>query len=104
MTGRRCPLRQALACWWPVCACRSPAAASWARRNASYSSVPCTSLPRVKHEHTHHVAAPADKVYAALADVSNLPRYVPQLTSATPHDGDHVTVQARYEGHTQQGE
>jgi uncharacterized membrane protein len=58
----------------------------------------------VKHEHTHHVAAPADKVYAALADVRNLPRYVPQLTSATPHDGDHVTVQARYEGHTQEGE
>ena len=31
------------------------------------------SLPRVKHEHTHHVAAPADKVYAALADVSQSP-------------------------------
>ena len=31
-----------------------------------------SSLPRVKHEHTHHVAADADKVYAALADVRNL--------------------------------
>ena len=39
------------------------------------------SLPRVKHEHTHHVAADADKVYAALADVSNLPHYVPQMTT-----------------------
>jgi carbon monoxide dehydrogenase subunit G len=58
----------------------------------------------VRHEHTHHVAAPADKVYAALADVRNLPRYVPQMTSAEPHDGDHVTVEARYEGHTQHGE
>ena len=58
----------------------------------------------MKHEHTHHVAAPADKVYAALADVRNLPRYVPQLTSAEPHDGDQVTVEARYEGHTQHGE
>jgi hypothetical protein len=47
----------------------------------------------VKHEHTHHVAADADKVYAALADVSNLPHYVPQMTSAKPHDG-----------HTQHGE
>jgi len=58
----------------------------------------------VKHEHTHHVAADADKVYAALADVSNLPHYVPQMTSATPHDGDKVTVEARYDGHTQHGE
>jgi uncharacterized membrane protein len=58
----------------------------------------------VKHEHTHHVAAPADKVYAVLADVRNLPRYVPQMTSAEPHDGDKVTVEARYQGHTQHGE
>ena len=26
------------------------------------------------------------------------------MTSAEPHDGDHVTVEARYEGHTQHGE
>ena len=58
----------------------------------------------MKHEHTHHVAADADKVYAALADVSNLPHYVPQMTSAKPHDGDKVTVEARYDGHTQHGE
>ena len=58
----------------------------------------------MKHEHTHHVAAPADKVYAALADVGNLPRYVPQMTSAELHDGDKVTVEARYEGHTQHGD
>ena len=58
----------------------------------------------MKHEHTHHVAADADKVYAALADVSNLPHYVPQMTKAEPHDGDKVTVEARYQGHTQHGE
>src|SRR3954451_17266187 len=63
-----------------------------------------SSLPRVKHEHTHHVAAPADKVYAALADVRNLPRYVQQMTSAEPHDGDQCTVEARYVDHTQHGE
>src|SRR5436190_24167992 len=28
--------RQALACWWHVCACRAPADAGRARRNASY--------------------------------------------------------------------
>ena len=58
----------------------------------------------MKHEHTHHVAADADKVYAALADVSNLPHYVPQMTRADLHDGDKVTVEARYDGHTQHGE
>jgi hypothetical protein len=58
----------------------------------------------VKHEHTHHVAADADKVYAALADIRNLPHYVPQMTKAEPHDGDKVTVEARYQGHTQHGE
>ena len=58
----------------------------------------------MKHEHTHHVAADADKVYAALADVRNLPHYVPQMTRAELHDGDKVTVEARYDGHTQKGE
>ena len=58
----------------------------------------------MKHEHTHHVAADADKVYAALADVRNLPHYVPQMTKAKVHDGDKVTVEARYDGHTQHGE
>ena len=58
----------------------------------------------MKHEHTHHVAADADKVYAALADIRNLPHYVPQMTKAEPHDGDKVTVEARYQGHTQHGE
>ncbi len=58
----------------------------------------------MEHEHTQHVAAPADRVFAALADVDNLPRYVPQLTNASRGDGDTVTVEARYEGHTQQGE
>ncbi len=58
----------------------------------------------MEHEHTQHVAAPADRVFAALADVGNLPRYVPQLTEAQRLDGDKVNVQARYEGHTKEGE
>jgi uncharacterized protein YndB with AHSA1/START domain len=58
----------------------------------------------MEHEHTQHVAAPPERVFAALADVENLPRYVPQVTAAQRTDGDKVTVQARYEGHTQQGE
>ena len=58
----------------------------------------------MEHEHTQHVAASPDHVFAALADVGNLPRYVPQLTAAERLDGDRVKVQARYEGHSQEGE
>jgi hypothetical protein len=58
----------------------------------------------MEHEHTQHVAAPADRVFAALADVGNLPRYVPQVTAAHAGEGEKVMVEARYEGHTQQGE
>jgi ribosome-associated toxin RatA of RatAB toxin-antitoxin module len=34
----------------------------------------------VQHEHTEHVAASPEAVYAAISDVSNLPRSVPQMT------------------------
>jgi uncharacterized membrane protein len=58
----------------------------------------------VQHEHTEHVAAPADAVYAAIADLNNLPRFVPQMTAVRPSDGDRVEVDARYAGHEQHGE
>ncbi len=58
----------------------------------------------MQHEHTEHVAAPADAVYAAISDLGNLPRFVPQMTAARPTAGDRVEVDARYEGHTQHGE
>jgi uncharacterized protein YndB with AHSA1/START domain len=58
----------------------------------------------MEHEHTEHVAASPDRVFAALADVGNLPRYVPQVTVAERLDGDKVRIEARYEGHTQSGE
>jgi len=38
----------------------------------------------VLHEHTEHVAASADAVYAAISNVGNLPRFVPQMTGARP--------------------
>jgi hypothetical protein len=57
----------------------------------------------MEHEHTQYVAAPPDSVFAALADVGNLPKFVPQMTAASRGDGDSVTVEARYEGHTQEG-
>jgi uncharacterized protein YndB with AHSA1/START domain len=58
----------------------------------------------MEHEHTEFVAAAPERVFRALADIGNLPRYVPQLTGAEQLDGDKIRVQARYEGHTQEGE
>jgi uncharacterized protein YndB with AHSA1/START domain len=57
----------------------------------------------MQHEHTQHVAAPPDRVFAALANIENLPRYVPQVTAAQRTDEGQVSVEARYEGHTQRG-
>ncbi len=58
----------------------------------------------MQHEHTEHVAAPADAVYAAIADLNNLPRFVPQLTAVREGEGDQIEVDARYEGREQHGE
>jgi len=58
----------------------------------------------VQHEHTDHIAASPDAVYAAIADVSNLPRFVPQMTAARRSEGDRVEIAARYEGREQHGE
>ncbi|MCY0940812.1 MULTISPECIES: SRPBCC family protein [Streptomyces] len=43
------------------------------------------------------VAASPTVLFSYLADVQNLPAYMPRLTSAKPHDGDRVTVTAHIE-------
>jgi carbon monoxide dehydrogenase subunit G len=58
----------------------------------------------MQHEHTEHVAAAPDAVYAAIADINNLPKFVPQMTAARESGDGRVEVDARYEGHTQHGE
>jgi len=58
----------------------------------------------MQHEHTEHVAASPDAVYAAISDVGNLPRFVPQLTAVRAAAEGRVQVDARYEGHEQHGE
>ncbi len=58
----------------------------------------------MQHEHTDHVAAPPDAVYSAIADVANLPRFVPQMTAARAGEDGVVEVDARYGGHEQHGE
>jgi carbon monoxide dehydrogenase subunit G len=57
----------------------------------------------MQHEHTEHVAAPPDAVYAAIADVGNLSSFVPQVTAARESHGK-VEIDARYEGREQHGE
>jgi hypothetical protein len=57
----------------------------------------------MKHEHTEHVVAPPDAVYAAIADVNNLPLFVPQITAARRGADGGVEVEARYEGREQHG-
>jgi hypothetical protein len=46
----------------------------------------------------------ADRVFGYLADVRNLPRYLPQMTSAAPAGGDKVRVEAQVGGRTEAGE
>jgi carbon monoxide dehydrogenase subunit G len=58
----------------------------------------------MQHEHTEHVAAAPEAVYAAIADVSNLPKFVPQMTGARDAGGGKVEVDARYGGAEQHGE
>ena len=58
----------------------------------------------MQHEHTEHIAAPPDAVYAAISDVRNLPKYVPQMTAARQSDTHRVEVDARYHGRDQHGE
>ena len=58
----------------------------------------------MQHEHTEHVAATPDAVYAAISDVSNLPKFVPQMTAAREKGDGRVEVDARYGGHEQHGE
>jgi carbon monoxide dehydrogenase subunit G len=56
------------------------------------------------HDHTEHVAATPEGVYAAISNPANLSRFVPQVTAVRTVSEDQVEVDARYEGKTQHGE
>ncbi len=58
----------------------------------------------MEHVHSEHVAADPDRLFAALAEPANRPRFVPQRTKVSQLDGDRVEVEARYEGRTQRGD
>ena len=57
----------------------------------------------MEHVHSEHVAAQPDRVFEVLSDPKSLAQFVPQLTRVEEH-GDHVAVEARYEGRTQHGD
>ncbi len=57
----------------------------------------------MQHEHTEHIAAAPEAVYAAISDIRNLPRFVPQMTAARSATEGQIEVDARYGGHEQHG-
>lgn len=57
----------------------------------------------MEHVHSTYVAAGPAEVFGVLREPGNLTRFVPQLTSVDQR-GERVHVEARYAGHTQQGE
>jgi uncharacterized membrane protein len=56
------------------------------------------------YEHSEHVAASPDRLYAVLSTAENLAHFVPQLTAVRVLDGERIEVEARYGGHTHTGE
>jgi hypothetical protein len=46
----------------------------------------------------------AGRVFDYLADVRNLPRYLPSMTAAEPEGGDRVRVEAEVDGRTESSE
>ena len=56
------------------------------------------------YEHSEHVAASPDRLYAVLSTAENLAHFVPQLTAVRVIDGERIEVEARYGGHTHTGE
>lgn len=55
--------------------------------------------PRGEYEERLHVRADADEVFDFVADVSNLPKYLPTTKSAEDQGPDRVRVQGEAAGH-----
>jgi len=50
-------------------------------------------------QHRQRIAAPPDRVYALVADVANLPKYVPTTKAAQAVPGGKVRLQGKPQGH-----
>ena len=56
------------------------------------------------YQHAETADLSAERVFDYLADVRNLPRYLPSMTAAEPQGGDQVRVEAKVDGRTESGE
>jgi hypothetical protein len=56
------------------------------------------------YTHTAEADIAADTLFSFLADPTNLPRYFPQMTEASPEGGERVHVEADVHGQKVEGE
>ena len=56
------------------------------------------------YRYTESADLSPQRVFDYLADVRNLPRYLPSMTTAEPEGGDRVHVEATVDGRTEAGE
>lgn len=56
------------------------------------------------YRYTESADLSAQRVFDYLADVRNLPRYLPSMTVAEPEGGDRVHVEAEVDGRTESGQ
>ena len=55
--------------------------------------------PKGEFEESLSMRAQADEVFNFVADVQNMPKYLPTTRNAQAQDGDHVRVQGEAKGH-----
>ncbi|MGA2929432.1 MAG: SRPBCC family protein, partial [Solirubrobacteraceae bacterium] len=58
----------------------------------------------MEHEQSTTIPVSPDRLYGAIADLTNLAKFVPQLTLVRKTDAEHVDVEAEYDGRHQAGE
>jgi hypothetical protein len=58
----------------------------------------------MEHESTTTIPVPPDRLYRAIAEIGNLSKLIPPITSVRQTDPEHVEVAALYEGHERQGD
>lgn len=69
----------------------------YARMCSFIRFLPGKRMPMGDYDTSIIVAVSPARLFSYLADVQNLPAYMPHLTSAKPHGGDRVTVTAHIE-------
>ncbi len=82
--------------WWTPARPRNPGEAAKERSvGGGFLAEPRVSGTGMgDYERSTTVQVPPARLFSYLADVENLPRYLPRLTSATPAHGDRVDVTA----------